>query len=243
MKVQLLVDKKIKDSDREEVCQQFSDLVEAHTGIKPKFFVRTWDYSNVPTKADPDGDLKPTDAYLKDLTDAVHERHDTYGMDSVVMWVHRDNWKFRGIWGQNISNVYHQYHLHLCRFDHHNLANSLGTLYHEWMHSLDALIKTHTNIEIDHFFTDVTCFENWDSSVVHANRFRGCKDIPYTYIRHKDNTEALERIAVPLREAYKKRRELAEKKIDMMETVVQLLEKKVTLLRALLNRKRTHKGV
>lgn len=236
MRILLLTDTKITKRDRETVTREFSELVENHTGITPEYFIEEKDYSNVPLEKDSDGDLRPTTKYFKALTDEVHAKYDTYGVDSIVMWVHRDNWTFTGFWGTNISNVYHQYHLHLCRFDHINLANSIGTLYHEWMHCLDSLIKTHTGIEIDYYFNDVKCFRDWDSSVVHANRFGGCK-VPYSYIRHKENTDALERISTPLVLAYKKRQELYEEKVGLYNKVIQVLQTKVTLLRSLLNRK------
>jgi hypothetical protein len=232
MRFLILKDTKISKSGMETLQKDFTDFIKQHTDITPEFYIEERDYSNVPTEADSDGDLKPTKAYFKAMTDEVYAKYGTWGVDSVVMLVHRDNWIFDGIWGTNLSNVYRQYHLHLCRFDHRNPANSLGTLYHEWMHSLDALIKTHTGVEIDDLFKNTTCFADWDSTVVHGNRFRDCKDTPFAYIRWKDNAEVLPIIAPHLRNAYRERREL------FLEPLKQVQRQIISWLRSLINRKK-----
>lgn len=231
MRLLLLCDLKITDKEVKEVTGQFTALIKQYTGITPTYFIQREDYTSVPTEADNDGDLKPTRKYLKALTDQVHSKYGTYGVDSIVMWVHRDNWVFKGVWGTNLSLVYHQYHLHLCRFDNKNLANSLGTLYHEWMHSLDALIKTHTGVEIDNLFQQTKCFVDWDVTTVHGNRFQGCKETPYQYIRWKENTDALAMIAPHLRRAYQVRKEL------YLEPYRQVQLQVISWLRSLLNKK------
>ena len=225
----LLVDQKISDVQLKTLTTEFANLVKQYTDTTPMFFVQREDYTSVPTEADSDGDLKPTKKYLTALTDTVHSKYGTYGVDSVVMLVHRDNWVFDGVWGSNFSNTYRQYHVHLCRFDNRNEANSLGTLYHEWMHSLDALISTHTGVEIDNYFTNSKCFADWDATVVHGNKYRDCKDTPYTYIRWKDNTDALAMIAPDLRAAYQARKELYN------EPYKKVMVWAITQLRALLN--------
>lgn len=207
MRLLILADTKIQDSQLAQLQAEFSDFIHTHTQLRPEYFIQRTDYSTVPTEADSDGDLKPTSTYLTALTDEVHAKYGDYGVDSVVMLVHRDNWIFTGIWGTNWSNVYRKYHVHLCRFDNRNMANSFGTLYHEWMHSLDALILEQTGFEIDTLFAHTKCWVNWDSSVIHANRFQGCKETPYEYIRWKENTDALAMIAPKLREAYQARKD------------------------------------
>lgn len=208
MRLLFLYDKKINREQLDELERQFSDLVYETAGLTPEYFHMEWDYTSVQTEPDKDGDDKPTTAYLKDLTDKVHKIYGTYGVDSIVLLVHRSNWKFNGYWGTNLSNVYYQYHLHMCRFDHTNAANSLGTLYHEWMHSLDALILTHTGVEIDNYFKNTQCFVDWDSTCVHGNRFTGCKQTPYKYIKWKDNLDALQMISPDLKKAYAVRKQL-----------------------------------
>lgn len=162
MRVLIIKDKKISEEHLHEVQRQFTDLVYKNAGLDPRYFTMTEDFSNVPTEPDGDGDLKPTKKYMTALMERVHDIYGTYGVDSVVMFVHRDNWVYEGIWGTNWSNLYYQYHVHLVRHDHRNLANSLGTLYHEWMHSLDALILTHTGVDINTY---------WESEVDSAGNY------------------------------------------------------------------------
>lgn len=210
MRFVILKDKRITDKELKSLTDEFSAFVNQHTGLTPQFFVHEQDYSNVPLETDSDGDKKPSMAFRKQLTDEVYRKYGSWGTDSVVFLVHRKNWVFDGIWGTNWSNVHHTYHVHLCRFDHLNQANSLGTLYHEWMHSLDALIKTHTGFEIDALFEGQKCFADWDTTVVHGNRTISCKETEYAYIKWKDNTQALARLNPWLRQAYQKRKEMYE---------------------------------
>lgn len=235
MRFVVLKDNKISEAEWTNLATEFSDLVKQHTGLKPTFFIEPTDYTYVPTVIDSDGDIVPANAYFKARTEEVYNKYGTWGTDSVVMLVHRDNWVFKGIWGTNKSNLYHQYHLHLCRFDDKNIANSLGTLYHEWMHSLDALIKTHTGVEIDNYFTSTNCFKDWDSTICHGNKFHTCKDTPYSYIRWKENTDALAMIAPDLKKAYAKRKEM------YYQPYVTALWQAVDVLRGLLNRKTIRK--
>lgn len=231
MRMLFLCDIKITDKEIKDLQKEFTGLIKQYTDITPEYFIERQDYKNVPTEADGDGDLKPTKAYTTALLSTVHAKYGNYGVDSVVLLVHRDNWVYTGIWGTNWSNVYHQYHVHLCRFDNKNIANSLGTLYHEWMHSLDSLISTHTGVEIDNYFTNSRCFVDWDSSICHGNKTVGCKETPFKYIKWKDNTDALAMIAPDLRMAYKVRKEL------YLEPYKQVQRQVITWLRSLLNKK------
>lgn len=231
MRFLILKDTKISAEKLAELQKQFADLVFSATGLTVTFYVQEHDYSHVPTEADGDGDLKPTTAYMKPLMDSVHKKYGTYGVDSVVLLVHQDNWIFTGIWGNNTSNLYHQYHVHLCRFDRKNIANSLGTLYHEWMHSLDVLIKTHTGVDINQYFKDTACWVSWDQTIVHGNRFAGCANTPYKYIKWKDNLDTLIMIAPDLKKAYKVRKDLYLKPLVNVQLQV------ISWLRSLLNSK------
>lgn len=229
MRALFLCDQKITDKELKTLTDEFAALVKTNTGITPMIFVQREDYTSVPTELDNDGDKKPTKAYFKGLTDTVYSKYGTYGVDSVIMLVHRENWVFDGIWGSNFSNLYRQYHVHLVRFDNKNAANSLGTLYHEWMHSLDALIKTHTGVDINKYFNTTKCYVSYDDTCVHGNRFIGCKETPYTYIRYKENTDVLAMIAPDLKRAYQARKEL------YYEPYKKTMVWAITQLRALLN--------
>lgn len=235
MRFVILKDIKITETEWLKLAQEFTDFIKSNTGLTPIFFIEPKDYTVVPTELDSDGDLKPSVAYLKSLTRGVHDKYGDYGIDSVVMLVHRDNWIFTGIWGSNFSNLYYKYHVHLCRFDNKNVANSLGTLYHEWMHSLDSLIATHTGIDINKYFLTTKCFADWDNTCVHGNRFKGCSQTPYKYIKWKDNTDALKMIAPDLKVAYAKRKEMYLKPYTTVQLQV------IDWLRSLLNKKTINK--
>lgn len=231
MRLLFIHDTKITKTQLDKLTTDFTDFVKQYTGITPMYFYMPRDFSDVPTEPDSDGDLKPTDAYARNLADAAHSVYGQWGIDSIVMLVHRDNWVFTGIWGTNWSNKYYQYHVHLCRFDSRNSANSLGTLYHEWMHSLDALIKTHTGFDINTLFKGEKCFVNWDVTCIHGNRTSTCKETEYSYIKWKDNTKALVRIAPYLQQAYAKRKQM------YYAPYVTVLWQAVDILRSLLNKK------
>jgi len=235
MRFLILKDKKITNVGFKSLTQEFSNFIFSQTEIVPKFFIKEIDYINVPTEADSDGDLKPTKVYIQKLMKEVHTEYGDYGVDSVVMLVHDSNWRFDGIWGTNWSNIYYKYHVHLCRFDSKNIVNSFGTLYHEWMHSLDSLIKTHVGFEIDDLFKDYSCFVDWDNSWVHGNRNHTCKNKEFSYIRGKDNTQALKRIKPYLQQAYQIRKDLYFKPLTNLQKYF------ISYLRALLNQKTIHK--
>lgn len=231
MRFVILKDKRINQRELDTLTSDFASFIKEHTGLTPQFFIHEEDYSNIPTELDSDGDKRPTMAYRKELTDKVHKMYGNWGTDHVVILVHRKNWVFDGIWGTNWSNVHHQYHVHLVRFDHLNPANSLGTFYHEFMHSLDSLIKTHTGFEIDNLFRGQNCFADWDTTVVHGNRTISCKETEYTYIRWKDNSQALKRLTPWLRQAYQKRKEMYQ------EPLRTALIQAVAFLRSFINKK------
>lgn len=232
MKFLILKDKKITDEQLDELERQFTDLIYEATGLSPVFIVEERDYSHVPLESDSDGDLKPSQAYMKVLMKEVYDKYGEYGVDSVVPLVHQDNWVFTGIWGTNLSNIYYKYHVHLCRFDKKNIANSLGTFYHEWMHCLDALIKTHTGVDVNKYFNKTKCWVNWDSTLVHGNKFTGCKETPFEYIKWKDNVEVLEYIQEDLIQAYAVR-----DKMNRQKKIITLLQNFLISYRARFNRK------
>jgi hypothetical protein len=76
------------------------------------------------------------------------------------------------------------------------------------MHCLDALVKTHTGVDINQYFKTTKCYVNYDSTCVHGNKYAGCKDTPYEYIRYKENLDVLTMIAPDLKAAYSVRKEL-----------------------------------
>lgn len=199
MRTLALIDLKIDKDEALALLDDYGDFIEKHTGIKCTFYVERRDFSFVPTMPDSDGDLKPTTKYLTELANEVHSRYGDYGVDNIVLWVHEDNFTFRGIWGTNLSYIYHKYSVQLCRWDKDNSANTFGTLYHEQMHSFDSVILKETGININPLFENA-----WDTNVVHG------KGEKWDYIGRRtgrENTKALELIAPYLRQAYQKRLE------------------------------------
>lgn len=229
MRLTILKDKKITDEDINELERQFADIYFENTGMTPVFFVEERDYTSYPMVTDADGDRKLTDAYMKEACADVSKRYSGEGTDHVVFMIHEDNWKLRGIWGVNYSNRYNGYQVEVCRFDRDNIANSLGTIYHEVMHSHDAIIKTYTGVDIHKLFG-----YNWDAGVVHG------KTEPWDYIRWKENQKALQKIAPYLVKAYQERLALYNKKKGLLNQVVHLAKKVLFLSRMILNKKKKY---
>lgn len=226
MRFTILKDTLITAAEYKKLENEFSIFIKQHTGLTPRFFVQEQNFTKVPTESDRDGDLKPTTTYTTDLMSVVHAKYGQWGTDHVVMLVHRDNWIYKGIWGTNWSNLYYQYHVHLCRFDNKNIANSLGTLYHEWMHSLDALIKTHTGFDVTTLFN-----LSYDKYVVHGGRPDKENTTEWTYIKWKDNVRAMQLMAPHLKKAYAVREEMYLKPLTSVQLRV------ISWLRSILNKK------
>ena len=225
MRTLILKDTKIDKDELLAVLDDFSDFFEEHTGIECTFWVEQHDFSSVPTVPDSDGDLKPTHEYRKALNKAVHARYGDYGADNVVMLVHEDNFLFKGIWGQNWSYVYHKHSFQLVRYDRDNKFNTLGTLYHEFMHSFDRLIKEETGFNIDPLFEG-----NWDKYVVHGGRPDEVGKYSWDYIKYQDNTDALRAIATHLKHAFDKRKEKHDKHMGLYKQIIKLLQLLISLL-------------
>lgn len=222
----ILKDKLITRDQLNELEKNFADFLEDKADLDVQFYVEEYDFGGVPIEEDPDGDTKPAAHYRKALADAVYAKYGSWGTDSVVMLVHRDNWRFKGIWGINYSNIYHGYHFHVCRFDNRNIANSLGTLYHEWMHCLDALIKTEVGVDINKIVG-----LDWDRFLVHGGRPGKEGTTKWKYIKWKDNAEVLTEITPHLQDAYARRKEM------YLEPVRNVQWRIISVLRSWLNRK------
>lgn len=222
MRLVILKDIAISSVQFNKLRNQFTDLYHTHTGITPTFFVEDFEYKNIPTIIDNDGDVMPSLDWRKDTIAQVHKRYGDFGTDHVVLLVHRNNWVFKGIWGTNWSNVYHGYHVQLCRFDDKNAANALGTLYHEVHHSHDALIKATLGIDVN----PIVEVSSWDRAITHGGQ------APWKYIRWKENTDSLRAIAPLLKQSYDKRKQLHDDVVkSLLKQVVSLAERYLILLR------------
>jgi len=234
MRAVIKQDFKITTEESEELQRRLTDLYYENAGITPEFYIEQTDFSSYPTYIDSDGDIRPTNSYLKGITDEVHSRYGEFGTDHIVVLVHEDNWKSdtdttKGIWGTSYSNLWgRSYHLQYVRFDRDNEANQLGTLYHEIMHSHDALIKTTIGVDID----KITAFApDWDRQVVHGG------GVNYSYMRYMDNLDALQYIAPYLRESYAKRKSLHVEENKTLYAIIALIQKFLIKYKAVYNRK------
>ena len=221
MRTLIQLDLKIDKDEALALLDDYADFIKEHTGIECEFYVERKDFSQVPTSPDSDGDLKPTRAYMKALEKEVHDRYRDYGTDNIIMWVHEDNFLFRGIWGSNFSYFYHKYSTQLCRWDKDNSANTFGTLYHEQMHSFDRLVLEELKIDVNKLFG-----YDWDAGAVH-----GAGDWDYIGRRTgRENTEALKQIAPYVMAALKKRKAKHDKDIGLLKKLIEVLSTLVSLL-------------
>lgn len=233
MRIVLLKDKKINKDKLSEVQNELTAFYKKHAGVVPIFYIEEADYSDYPTFIDSDGDVRPTDKYLSELSDGVYKSYGEWGTDHVIALIHRDNWKScpsareSCIWGTNYSNIFHGYMFHYCRWDSRNSANSFGTIYHEMMHSFDAIIYTMLGVRIE----PLLGIKSFDREVVHGG------GAAYQYIRYQENTDALQYIASYLQEAYTKRKRLYEEQVGLMKQAIGLLEKLTILYRQAIKKK------
>jgi len=221
MRALIQLDLKIDKDECLALLDDYADFIKEHTGIECEFYVERKDFSQVPTSPDSDGDLKPTRAYMKALEKEVHDRYRDYGTDNIIMWVHEDNFLFRGIWGSNFSYFYHKYSTQLCRWDKDNSANTFGTLYHEQMHSFDRLVLEELQIDVNKLFG-----YDWDAGAVHGAG-------KWDYIGRRtgrENTKALQQIAPYVLSALKKRKEKHDKDVGLLRQIVTILSTVVALL-------------
>jgi hypothetical protein len=228
-----IIDLKIDKDEALALLDEYSEYIEKHTGLEHEFWVERRDFSQVPTTIDSDGDVKPTEAYRRQLFNDVHSRYGDDGTDNVIMWVHEDNFIYKGIWGQNWSYVYGTYSMHLCRWDRDNDVNTFNTLFHEQAHSWDRLILEEIGVDIEPLAEEQLNLSNfdYDRDFVHGNS----SHFPYIGKRgftreNKDTVSMLTFLAPYLQRAYAVRKERHMKKLGMLNQIVKLLSTVVSLL-------------
>ena len=222
MRTVVLLDLPIDKDKALELLDEYGVFLKKHTGIDCEWYVERRDFSVVPTEPDSDGDLKPTRQYLKNLEAEVRTRYNDYGTDNIVMWVHQDNFLYKGIWGSNFSYYFHKYSTQLCRWDKRNKYNTFGTLNHEFAHSFDRVILEELGVDINKLFGF-----DWDAVAVHGQG-------EWEYIGRKtgkENEESLTLVGPYLKLAYLKRKEKHEKYVGLLGQVVSLLTTLVSLLK------------
>ena len=221
----VFLDLKIDKDEALALLDEYGEFIKKHTGIECTWNVERRDFSVVPTVPDNDGDLKPTAAYRQLLSKDVHDRYGDYGADNIIMWVHEDNFLYKGVWGTAWSYVHFKYNFLLCRWDKDNSVNTWNTLFHEGEHPADTLIRKELGIDINpliaaHF--NEPGF-NYDRDYVHGNSPQ------FEYIGRRGyerDGRMLKFLAPYLRKAYQRRRD--KQKLPLLKKAVELLS---TLLR------------
>lgn len=255
MRILAKIDNLIDKDEALAMLDDFSDFIEEETGMKVTYWVERADFTNVPTAPDEDGDLKPTYAYMQNLADEVHSRYGDYGVDDIIMWVHEDNFLFKGIWGTALAYRHRLYNILLCRWDKDNSVNTFNTLFHEWTHPANTMLMKETNVDINKLVRDWILAGNTtqeDIAYIQANGFDWDRDYTHgglpstTYIgrrgyeKNTANLRILRFVAPELQKAYQKR--LERHTASLRGTQLQLiavLEKLVYAYRQLINKKST----
>lgn len=228
----ILKDKKISRLDLIKWIEEDVAFWEKHLGIIPTYETIETDYTTYPTYIDEDGDIRPTNEYLKSLNDSVVKKCGEFGFDFILVMVHEDNWRSdtdttKGIWGTNYSYVFGKQCLDYCRWDKDNFANTFGTAYHERHHSFDAIIKVELGVDIE----PILGVTGYDKSITHG----GAK--PWKYIRHKENLDSLKVMKPYLIQAFAKRKVKHDEVLGLMEKVISLATQVIYLLRMKANAK------
>ena len=230
MRSLVLLDTKIDKEKALVLLAKYGKFFEKHTGVKPVWYIERRDFSVVPTVPDSDGDLKPTYRYRQDVCKEIHGRYGDYGVDNIVMWVHEDNFCYKGVWGTAWSYVHFKYNFLLCRWDKNNETNTFNTLFHEIEHTNDTAIAKELGVDVvplieEHF--GVKNFD-YDRDYVHG----GSPEFTYIGKRgYKRDGRMLDFLAPHLQEMYKVRQDKHLNRIDMLETVAKLLKQLVCLLK------------
>lgn len=225
MRLLILKDKDIKETDLNIVLDGIDEIYHSNADIDITFTINEHDYTEVSGEQRYTFDSLPY-GYIKKEVDRVHKR-DNYAFDHIIFLVHRDNWRYQDkrVWGENFSNVFYDYHVEIVRFDNKNLANSIGTMYHEIHHSHDALIETELGVKVE----SIVEVDDWDSGITHGG------ESPWEYIRYKENTRSLYKIKSLLKKAYENRKQRHLKvKVGMLQQIVKLMQQLVILKRTLL---------
>lgn len=223
----ILLDTKITQLEYDRWREKDTVFWEKYIGVTPEYEIMRSSFGDYPTYVDNDGDVRPTDEYLKTLTKQVVAKYGEFGTDFIMMMVHEDNWKSSnpapgvGIWGTNYSYVFGKQCLEYCRWDRDNEANTFGTAYHERHHSFDAIIKVETNVDIQ----PILSVRKYDYEITHGHSDN------WDYIRYKENTESLKIMAPYLRKSFALRRERHEKILGLYRTIISLMTKLLYLLR------------
>lgn len=214
MRLAILKDVNIPEKEYDQVLDEVSALYKQSAGIDLDTFTEERHFDDLWTEVyynNYRGVAKPLlRTFTMDLENRFGKR-----FDNLVVMPTAENWRpieDSGIWGWNVVGSMRGYQVQQVRFDTNRqdlngrIYNSVGTLYHEIMHSHDSFIYRMNGVRIEDWFSGDMWVKDWDDDVVHGGRDYGGHP-HWQYIRHKENTEALERIQHQLRAAYDRRKE------------------------------------
>lgn len=203
MRTLILKDSTIPQDEFEEVIHQVSEIYKTYADVTLDITVETRYWERLPFTEYAPGNRGVAwgmlDAVAYDTTHRFGKN-----VDQIVVMVDNENWVpvKDNIWGWNISAGVRGYEIQQVRFDTQRetpavrIANSVGTLFHEMMHSHDGFIYRMTGVRI----APLVNVPDWDEDVVHGRS----PDFPY--IRHKENAETLGLFKVHLQDAIARRR-------------------------------------
>lgn len=227
MKILVITDTAIKRDFLDEVLAQVGELYQRNTNIVPQYIVQDFAYGDYPVEQYWGGYYGISHAWLRAECAKAYKRYEEE-IVGVVFAISSENWKLddpaivkdKPVWGWNHSNQMSGYGVQQVRIAQvaghsrkRNLNNSIGTLFHEGMHDHDTFVFVNTGKLIE----DIVKVPDWDNSVVHGQH------PDYTYIRYKENQDALRAIGPALSEALAKRQELMETKYGLYKQMIQLL--------------------
>ena len=221
MNILLLLDDKIRDDQLKKVKIDVAKIYDVSADVTIRWFEERRDYTTYPKQTYSAGYEGIAYSHIDTVTKEIYSRW-AEEVDQVVFLIHADNWNLKGVWGWNISKTYSGYGVQQCRFDHRNLVNSIGVMYHELMHDANTFVYTYTGKIIETLFD----FSNWDDAVVHGEH----RD--WSYIRHNENQSALVTISPLLRQALVARHALFTRRVNLLNEIIRLAEIVLTLTRA-----------
>lgn len=210
MRCLFFVDEKVPEDELNQVLDEVKELYKRNTDIDLDIVVRFWPLPALPFETYYDTYRGVSQKYLGNIAQLVEAE---YGkrFDQITLVVADENWApsrdKTPVWGWNISAGIRGYEVQQCRFDTvradraGRIANSVGTIYHEMMHSHDGFCYRVFGATLEFLPALDVLPGMYDAQIVHGE---GKK---WEYIRWKENQEALRVIGPVLKAACEVRKQ------------------------------------
>lgn len=220
MRTIILCDNTIPEEEMQETLAEFKKIYKK-VGIDCTFDIQREDMSDLPFDEYRNNSLGITKSYLKSRANALKAQYN-YRYDFVLFWVAHNHYKpqKQNIWGWAVAGGF--YEILQCRFETRKgrskeniIANSLGTLYHEMMHTHDSTLFRYKRLHAEDYVGLPRGM--WDDCVVHG------KCGGYKYIGREngmENQEALEAIAPYLKKALQVRKDRHQTHISIIQKLI-----------------------